>query len=125
VKELLARVEAVLRRSPQRSSDPASIGISGGEIDLRRREVRFSDGWREELTEREADLLRYLAGNPSRAIAREELLDHVWGLSPEGVSTRTIDMLVARLREKLRDDARQPGTIVTVRGKGYMWKSEE
>jgi len=125
VKELLARVEAVLRRSPQRSADPASIKIPGGEVDLQRREIRFDDGSRDELSEREVDLLRYLASNPSRAIARDELLANVWGLNPRGITTRTIDMLVARLREKLRDNARQPTTIVTVRGKGYMWREEK
>lgn len=121
VKELLARVEAVLRRSPQRPLDIASIEIEGGRVDLQRREARFDDGQRCELTEKEAELLRYLAMNAGRAIDRDELLSNVWRISPDGVSTRTIDMHVARLREKLRDANDQPKILLTVRGKGYMF----
>ncbi|HVJ83415.1 MAG TPA: helix-turn-helix domain-containing protein, partial [Planctomycetia bacterium] len=67
------------------------------------------------------ELLRYLAGNGGRTVSREELLSRVWGLDPQGLSTRTIDMHVARLREKLRDDPAEPKVLVTVRGKGYMF----
>jgi DNA-binding response OmpR family regulator len=120
VKELLARVEAVLRRTPERPSDIQQILIPYGCVDLARCEVRFDDGERVELSERELDLLRYLARNSGRAIGRDELLGNVWRISPQGLSTRTIDMHVARLREKLRDDPGQPHTLLTVRGKGYM-----
>jgi two-component system alkaline phosphatase synthesis response regulator PhoP len=121
VKELLARVEAVLRRSPQRPADVGEIAIPDGQVDLARREVRFDDGSRAELSEREVELLRYLAANSGRAIAREEILANVWRISPQGLTTRTIDMHVARLREKLRDDPAEPAVLLTVRGKGYMF----
>jgi DNA-binding response OmpR family regulator len=121
VKELLARVEAVLRRSPERPSDVSQFEIPGGLADFARRELRFRDGERCELSEREAELLRYLAINAGRAIARDELLANVWRISPRGLSTRTIDMHVARLREKLRDDPASPQVLLTVRGKGYMF----
>jgi DNA-binding response OmpR family regulator len=120
VRELLARVEAVLRRVPDRSSGPAELPIPQGTVDFARREVRFSDGSRQELSEQETKLLRYLASNAGRAISREELLSRVWGLNPKGVTTRTIDMHIARTREKLRDTADGVQTILTVRGKGYM-----
>ncbi|KKL05167.1 hypothetical protein LCGC14_2608760 [marine sediment metagenome] len=120
VKELLARVEAVLRRSPERPTDVTEIAAGAATIDLARREVRFDDGDRGELSEREADLLAYLARNAGRAISREELLSRVWMIDPTGVDTRTIDMTVARLREKLRDDPSAPKLLLTVRGKGYM-----
>ncbi len=123
VKELLARVEAVLRRSAERPGDVSRIAIPGGTIDLMRREVRFLKGDRTELSEREAELIRYLAANAGRAIAREELLANVWRISPRGVTTRTIDMHVTRLREKLRDDTTEPKILLTVRGKGYMFQS--
>ena len=117
VRELLARVDAVLRRSPERPSDVREIRIPNGVVDLQRREVRFEDGACCEIAEREAELLRYLAANAGRAVARDELLSRVWGINPRTVETRTIDVHVARLREKLRDpDSR---TLVTVRGKGY------
>ena len=60
-----------------------------------------------------------------RAISREELLDNVWRISPQGLPTRTIDMHVARLREKLRDDPAEPRVLLTVRGKGYMFAAGE
>jgi len=124
VKELLARVEAVLRRSPQRPSDVSQLDIPGGRIDLARREVSFENGGREELSEREVELVRYLAVNRGRAISRDELLQNVWRISPQGVNTRTIDMHVARLREKLGEAPDRPALILTVRGKGYMLAGE-
>jgi len=125
VKELLARVEAVLRRSPERPLEIAEIRLPGGIVDLPRCEIRFDDGARCELSEREHDLLRYLAANPDRVISRDEIMSRVWHVDPHGIETRTIDMHVARLREKLRDDATDPRTIVTVRGKGYRFVSAE
>ncbi len=125
VKELLARIEAVIRRSAERPSEVSEIKIPGGLIDTARREVRFDDGGRTELSEREAELVLYLAANSGRAVAREELLANVWRINPKGVSTRTIDMHIARLREKLERDVDQPAVILTVRGKGYMFGSDE
>jgi DNA-binding response OmpR family regulator len=125
VKELLARVEAVLRRSAERPGDVSIIRFPGGTIDLDRREARFCKGGRAELSEREAELLRYLAANCGRAVAREELLANVWRISPQGLSTRTIDMHVTRLREKLRDDPADPKILLTVRGKGYMFQGSK
>ena len=125
VKELLARVEAVLRRSPERPSDVTQVTFAGGVADLERREVRLDGGGRSELSEREADLLRHLARNPGRAISRDEILSRVWRLDPRGMTTRTIDMHVARLREKLGDDGARPRIILTVRGKGYMLATGE
>lgn len=120
VKELLARVAAVLRRSPERPSDVSEIAFQGGVADLARQEVRLKNGSRSDLSEREGELLRYLAVNPGRIISRDELLAHVWRLSPQGVTTRTIDMHVARLREKLGSNG-DDSVIRTVRGKGYMY----
>jgi DNA-binding response OmpR family regulator len=122
VKELLARVEAVLRRSAERPTDVSQIAFPGGTIDLARREVRFTESGRTELSEREAELLRYLATNAGRAVARDELLANVWRIPPRGASTRTIDMHITRLREKLRDDSAEPKVLLTVRGKGYMFQ---
>ncbi len=119
--ELLARVQAVLRRSPQRPLDVAEVVIPGGRADFARCEVRFDDGARVELSQREIELLRYLARSAGRAVAREEILANVWRLDPKGITTRTIDMHVVRLREKLRDDPDDPRVLLTVRGKGYMF----
>ncbi|HYW78139.1 MAG TPA: response regulator transcription factor [Thermoguttaceae bacterium] len=124
VKELLARVEAVMRRSPQRPNNVSQIDIPAGRIDTARREICFHDGRRQDLSEREIELVHYLATNSGRAISRDELLENVWRISPKGTSTRTIDMHIARLREKLEDDPASPTVLLTVRGKGYMFAAE-
>ncbi len=118
--ELMARVEAVLRRLPERPTGIAKLCIAGRKIDFERREITHADGTPESLSQREGEVLSYLATNRGRAIAREELLSRVWGVDPRGVTTRTVDMAVARLRTQLRDDPDDPKVILTVRGKGYM-----
>lgn len=125
VRELLARVEAVLRRSPERPNSVNKIPLPHGVADLARCEVRFSNGKRSELSEREVELLRYLAGNAGRAISRDEILQRVWRLDPKRLETRTIDMHIAHLREKLQDDPDEPKVLLTVRGKGYMIAASE
>ncbi len=125
IKELMARVEAVLRRSPERPNDIGQVAFAHGTIDFERRELRYGDDMRSELSEKEAELLRYLVANSGRAISRDELLSSVWRLSPKGITTRTIDMHIARLREKLRDNKENPQSLFTVRGKGYMWAANE
>lgn len=115
-KELLARVEAVMRRSPERPRTLGATELNGRTLDFERREIRFEDGERVELSEKESELLHYLAANPGRAIGRDELLSRVWGLDPRGIQTRTVDMHVRRLRAKLGD---QGDWVETVRGFGY------
>lgn len=122
VRELLARVEAVLRRSPQRSTDVRVVALAGGRADLEQCAAVFDDGARVELSQREVELLRYLASNARRVISRDELLRHVWRLEPAGLNTRTIDVHVGRLREKLRDGHGGEALIATVRGKGYLYR---
>jgi DNA-binding response OmpR family regulator len=121
VREVLARVEAVLRRSPERPNSVNKIALPNGQADLGRCEIRYKNGERCELSEREVELLRYLVANAGRAISRDEILIRVWRLNPKRMETRTIDMHIANLREKLRDDAEDPKVLLTVRGKGYMF----
>lgn len=122
VKELLARVEAVLRRSPERPQPATSLRVPGGLLDLGHGELVFDDGARCSLADKEAELLRYLIQNHGRVISRDELLARVWRLNPDAVETRTVDMHIARLREKLRDDPERPRLILTVRGRGYTFE---
>ena len=74
-------------------------------------------GKEEDLSEREMGVLRYLFSNGQRAVPREELLRHVWGIETKNIETRTVDMHIAHLRRKLSDEAQ--GILQTVRGKGY------
>jgi DNA-binding response OmpR family regulator len=124
--ELIARCEAVLRRSPARPDAAVdAIEVAGRHIDFQRREATLPDGRTVQLTEREGEVLAFLAANRTRAISRDELLRCVWGLDPRGVRTRTVDMLIARLRDRLDDDKDEPQVIQTVRAKGYMLAQAE
>ena len=118
VRELLARVDAVLRRSSERLVGEDTYSFSDGEIHFSRREVVLNNGGKHELSEKEAELMKYLVTNAGRAIAREELLRHVWRIDPKNIETRTIDMHVAHLREKLGEKGAE--VVTTVRGKGYQ-----
>lgn len=121
-RELLARVDAVLRRTPDR---PVPVmRITGGDttVDCARREVTHASGDRVALSEMEASILERLAAHSGRAVSRDELLASVWGLRDGGIETRAIDMHITRLRQKLVGKDADSGCewIVTVRGKGYM-----
>jgi DNA-binding response OmpR family regulator len=118
-KELLARVAAVLRRSAERPKAVGRLDVAGRTVDFERREVTRDGAAAVPLSERESAVLRYLAESGGRVVSRDELLQRVWGLDPKGVTTRTVDVHVARIREKLGDDADAPRIVVTVRGVGY------
>ena len=115
-RELLARVDAVLRRTSERKVITDRLEIHGREIDFGASAVKFQ-GNTEELSEREIGVLRYLLSNAQRAVPREELLRHVWGIEPKNVETRTVDMHIANIRRKLGHDSQT--VLQTVRGKGY------
>jgi DNA-binding response OmpR family regulator len=121
-RELLARVEAVLRRSLGRPREVQRARLGRAVIDLSRREIRWSEHERGELSEMETAILAFLIAHHKRAVSREELLTRVWGIEPTGLETRTVDMHVARLRTKLRDPSgrKTPEAILTVRAHGYM-----
>jgi len=75
----------------------------------------------EELSGREAELLCYLAANAGRVVSRGEILERVWGMNPQRVVTRTVDMHIANLRAKLGEESRAPKLVVTVHGHGYRF----
>ena len=121
VKELIARIQAVLRRSPERPRPAAQVRFRGGVADSTSGEIKFDDGSERSLSAMETELLRYLSMNAGRTISREEILARVWHITAKGMETRTVDMHIARLREKLRDDSEE--IIKTVRGKGYCFSA--
>ena len=118
--ELLARVEALLRRGARAASEGPDFYDCGPlHIDMRRSEV-LRDGLPAALSTKEFQLLRYLLENRGRAVGREELLKEVWGYA-SAPSTRTVDVHVAWLRQKLESDPKQPKYILTVHGQGYKF----
>lgn len=121
-RELLARVEAVLRRTLKAAEEIHKVRYGRAKIDLQRREIRWSADERIDLSETEAALLKYLVSNRDRAVSREEMLGRVWGIGTAGLETRAVDMHIARLRAKLKDPAGDDSAeaIVTVRSHGYM-----
>lgn len=120
-KELLARVDAVLRRSPERPAPVMRISDGITIVDCGRREI-IRGNERVAMSDMEAGILQRLASHAGRFVSREELLSAVWGIRDGVVETRAIDMHVTRLRQKLAGDGAAEPTewIVTVRGKGYM-----
>lgn len=123
VRELLARVDAVLRRSTERPGGLITWQFPGGTVDFTRREIVHEDGSREELAGREAELLHYLVSANGRPVPRDEILRQVWKIDPERIETRTADMHIAHLRSKLRD--RDQILLRTLRGKGWVLENAE
>ena len=119
--ELLARVEAVLRRSAERPTDVRSLSLDDRRVDLERLEIVLQNGQTHRISELEADIIRYLMVNPGRPIDRKEILQRVWGGNAREMETRAVDMHIRRLREKLERDPSCPERIVTIRNKGYMF----
>jgi DNA-binding response OmpR family regulator len=120
MQELLARIEALLRRAPSTPTGPGTIHHLGAiRVNLRRAEV-WRDGQLVALSAREFQLLRYFVEHRGATLSREELLKEVWGFDPT-ISTRTVDVHVAGLRQKLESDRKQPQLILTILGLGYKF----
>jgi two-component system alkaline phosphatase synthesis response regulator PhoP len=121
VKELLARIKAVLRRSEaRRAAGQAEVfEFKGLHIDFKSYEVTV-DGKRVDLSPTEFRLLKFLSRNPGRVYSREQILDRVWG-DDAFVEPRTVDVHIRRLRSRIEHDESSPDYIVTVRGAGYKF----
>jgi two-component system response regulator RegX3 len=117
--ELVARVEAMSRRSATAAEVSGDLEADGCRINLGRCVVR-RDGRTETLTRREADILRLLYVHRDRAVSRSELLQRVWE-TPGHLRTRTVDMTIANLRRKVERDPSDPRVVITVKGVGYAW----
>ncbi len=126
MRELLARVKANIRRvemvpaaaQPEESGDVLRLGRVT--ID-REKAVVTKDGRALDLTQREYDLICYLAAQPGKVFSREALMEHVWNYEGYVGDVRAVDVAVRRLREKIEDDPASPKFIVTKRGMGYLF----
>jgi len=121
MRELLARVRAMLRRSKMTEAPPivetSSIKIGKLEVDIARHRVSLS-GAALELTPKEFDLLAFLARHRGMVFSREQLLEKIWGYDYAG-DTRTVDVHIRWLRQKIEADPGHPVHLLTVRGTGY------
>ena len=132
MRELLARVKANIRRTEALSAQPAEDGAAdGGSIFTRGRitidtglMIAFKDGKALDLTQREFDLLRFMAAQPEKVFSRESLMEHVWNYDGYVGDVRAVDVAVRRLREKVEDDPANPKFIITRRGLGYLFRAE-
>ena len=128
MRELLARVKANIRRSEMAA--PAAAGTASpaaGRMDLGRISIDqdlmvvYKDGRPLELTQREYELLKFLAAHPGKVFSREALMEHVWNYEGYVGDVRAVDVAVRRLREKVEDDPASPQFVVTRRGLGYYF----
>jgi two-component system, OmpR family, response regulator len=124
-RELLARINAVLRRhaaawTASSTEGAAALAFLGWHIDFRRRELRNPEGARVAMTSAEFDLLRVFCERPGRVLSRESLLDLTQGRNA-GSFERSIDVLVSRIRRKIEPDPRDATVIKTVRSGGYIF----
>ena len=119
VRELLARIKAFGRRTTALPTEPELLEADGCVIDLGRLEAD-RDGEIASLTPRETGILRWLHRHRARAVSRSELLERIWGTSGD-LQTRTVDMTIANLRQKIERDPADPQIVLTVKGAGYSW----
>lgn len=125
VGQLLARVEAVLRRSGKLHRDMSAFSL-GDLVIHPERLVGARDGQEIAFTRRELEILVYLSTNGVRPVSRQELLREVWGYANvDYLETRTVDIHIAKPRRKIEKDPTQPVWLVTVRGEGYQLRVEE
>jgi two-component system alkaline phosphatase synthesis response regulator PhoP len=118
--ELQARVEALLRRAPAAGrQELKTYEFDGIQVDFTKARI-FKNGQATDLGERECRLLRYLIERKGTVLSRDELLQEVWGYKSIPL-TRTVDVHVAWLRQKIEDDPKNPQYIVTVHGQGYRF----
>jgi two-component system alkaline phosphatase synthesis response regulator PhoP len=118
--ELLARIEALLRRVHKKNRvSVRSYRFGSIEVDFERGDA-VKAGVPVALAGRELQLLRYLVDHRGTVVSRDELLQNVWEYQPD-ISTRTVDVHIAWLRQKLEDNPQLPRHILTVRGSGYRF----
>ena len=129
IRELMARVKANIRRvalSGQGAGQSAQEQVLDfGRLVIHKEQAQVTkDGERLELTQREFELLTYLASHAGRVFSRQELMERVWNYEGYVGDVRGVDVAVRRLREKLEDDPGQPKYIITRRGAGYYFQKD-
>lgn len=124
LEELLARINAILRRTdPDRSVGqkftfgPLEVDIAALKVKIGKKQI--------DISKHQGQLIQFFAANPNRVISRDELYEKVWGESMGGVETRTVDMHIAKLRSTIEQNPAEPKIIKTVRGAGYIYENDQ
>jgi two-component system alkaline phosphatase synthesis response regulator PhoP len=123
VKEVMARVRALLRKKRALEGEAETFSFGPVEVDFQGRTLRV-DGKLIETSRKEFELMRMLVGNRGRVLARDQILNRVWGYDYYG-TPRTIDNFIQKLREKVEKDPANPEFIRTVRGVGYLFDAPD
>ena len=127
MRELMARVKANIRRTAMTSAPAAAADTAmsaGGELAINPDNFQvYKNGVALDLTQREYELLSFLASHPDKVFSRVDLMEQVWNYGYVGDDARTVDVTVRRLREKIEDDPASPRYILTRRGVGYYYSS--
>ena len=123
--EVMARVKANIRRTAmeQDAAEESVLAAGGLRIQPDSYQV-FKHDKAIDLTQREYDLLAFLAGHPGKVYSRSDLMEQVWNYGYVGEDVRTVDVTVRRLREKIEDDPASPALILTRRGVGYYYAAQ-
>lgn len=125
VRELVLRVESVLKRTLKRTEPIPVLTVGDIRIDTANLE-QLDCNLPQQFTRREVEILHYLQQHDERPVPRDELLENVWGYrQPETIETRTVDIHIAKLRRKIEADPKQPKFLLTIRGEGYRLLSHE
>jgi len=121
LEELLARINAVLRRTDPGRAVGKIFKFGDLEVDVAKLKARRNKN-DIEISKREAQIIQYFAANPNRIISRQELYEKIWEDEFSELGTRTVDMHIAKLRSKIEKDHNEPVIIKTVRGAGYVYQ---
>ncbi len=124
LEELLARIQAVLRRMDPARSVGSQFQFSDLAVDVAGLKVR-RDKQQIVISKREAGIIQYFAAHPNRVVTRKELYEKVWQDQMTELGTRTVDMHIAKLRSKIELDSSDPQIIKTVRGAGYEYENTD
>jgi two-component system alkaline phosphatase synthesis response regulator PhoP len=120
LRELMARVKAVLRRTEERAKDLTTYNFAQIELDFKKYEAK-KKGKKLDLTHLEFQMLKIFIQRKGEVISRDDFLDKIWGEDNMVVSFRTVDSHMANIRKKIEDDPSEPKHIISIRGVGYKF----
>ena len=121
LEELLARIQAIFRRTDPARAVSQKFSFGPLEVDIAALKAQI-DGKDFAISKRQAQIMQLFAANPNRVISREELYEKIWQDSMTDIETRTVDMHIAKLRSKIENDHNNPEIVKTVRGAGYIYE---